>query len=112
MGKMKNGILDSFSGTIGRVVGTSWRGVAVMRSKTHSRKNANTPKQQEQKAKFKVASDFTQSIHDRIICSRYGVDDAFVYKGLQCAINRNTVEMLSTQSLNISMRKCFFILLK
>jgi len=50
MGKMKNGILDAFSGTIGRVVGTSWRGVAVMRSKAHSRKNANTPKQQEQKA--------------------------------------------------------------
>jgi hypothetical protein len=30
MGKMKSGILDAFSGTIGRVVGTSWRGVAVM----------------------------------------------------------------------------------
>jgi hypothetical protein len=60
MGKMKNGILDAFSGTIGKVVGTSWRGVAVMRSKAHSRKNANTPKQQEQKAKFKVAADFTQ----------------------------------------------------
>lgn len=29
MGKMKSGILDAFSGTIGRVVGTSWRGVAV-----------------------------------------------------------------------------------
>lgn len=43
MGKMKNGILDAFSGTIGRVVGTSWRGVAVMRSKAHSRINANTP---------------------------------------------------------------------
>ena len=42
MGKMKNGILDAFSGTIGRVVGTSWRGVAVMRSKAHSRKNANS----------------------------------------------------------------------
>ena len=38
MGKMKNGILDAFSGTIGRVVGTSWRGVAVMRSKAHSPK--------------------------------------------------------------------------
>jgi hypothetical protein len=37
MGKMKNGILDAFSGTIGRVVGTSWRGVSVMRSKAHSR---------------------------------------------------------------------------
>jgi hypothetical protein len=67
MGKMKNGILDAFSGTIGRVVGTSWRGVAVMRSKAHARKNANTPKQQEQKAKFKVAADFTQSIHDLLI---------------------------------------------
>ena len=67
MGKMKNGILDAFSGTIGRVVGTSWRGVAVMRSKAHSRKNANKPKQQEQKAMFKVAADFTKTIHDLLI---------------------------------------------
>jgi hypothetical protein len=67
MGKMKNGILDAFSGTIGRVVGTFWRGVAVKRSKAHARKNTNTPKQQEQKAKFKVAADFTQSIHDLLI---------------------------------------------
>jgi hypothetical protein len=67
MGKMKNGILDSFSDTIGRVVGTSWRGVAVMRSKAHARKNANTPKQQEQKAKFKVAADLTKSMHDLLI---------------------------------------------
>jgi hypothetical protein len=57
MGKMKYGILDAFSGTIGRVVGAFWRGVAVMRSKAHSRKNANTPKRQEQKAKSEF-SDF------------------------------------------------------
>ena len=69
MSKMKNGILDAFSGTIGRVVGTSWRGVAVIRSKAHSRKNANSPKQQEQKAKFKVAADFTQ------------IDSEFHYNG-------------------------------
>ncbi|MBO9203266.1 hypothetical protein J7I42_23450 [Niastella sp. MAH-29] len=64
---MKNGILDAFSGTIGRVVGTSWRGLAVMRSKAHSRRNANTPKQEEQKAKFKVASSFVQSMHDLLV---------------------------------------------
>jgi hypothetical protein len=64
MGKMQNGILDDFSGTIGKVVGTKWRGVAVMRSKSHKRRNANTPKQQAQKAKFKVASAFTRSMHD------------------------------------------------
>lgn len=67
MGKMKNGILDSFSGTIGKVVGSSWRGVQVMRSKAHSRRNANTPKQEEQKAKFKVASSFVQSMHDLLV---------------------------------------------
>jgi hypothetical protein len=29
-----------FSGTIGRAAGTSWCGVAVMRSKAHARKHA------------------------------------------------------------------------
>lgn len=64
MGKMTNGILDDFSGTIGKVVGSKWRGVSVMRSKAKNRKNANTPKQQTQKAKFKLASAFTRSMHD------------------------------------------------
>ena len=67
MGKMKNGILDAFSGTIGKVVGSSWRGVPVMRSKAHSRRNSNTPKQEEQKARFKVASSFVQSMHDLLV---------------------------------------------
>ena len=67
MGKMKNGILDAFSGTVGKVVGSSWRGVQVMRSKSHARRNANTPKQEEQKAKFKVASSFVQSMYDLLV---------------------------------------------
>ena len=54
MGKMKNGILDAFSGTIGKVVGTSWRGVAVMRSKAHSRKNANIQNSRSKKQSLKL----------------------------------------------------------
>jgi hypothetical protein len=67
MGKMNNGILDDFSGTVGKVVGSKWRGVPVLRAKTNKRRNANTPKQVAQKAKFKVASTFTQSMHDLLL---------------------------------------------
>ena len=65
------------------MVGTSWRGVAVMRSKAHSRKNANTPKQQEQKAKFKVAADFTKTLHDLLIV---GFRDQAVQMSLQYCV--------------------------
>jgi hypothetical protein len=67
MGKMNNGILDDFSGKVGKVVGSNWRGVGIMRSKARKRKGANTPKQEEQQAKFKVAASFTQTMHDLLL---------------------------------------------
>ncbi|OQP47831.1 DUF6266 family protein [Niastella populi] len=85
MGKMKNGILDAFSGTIGRVVGTLWRGVVIMRSKAHSLKKADTPKQQEQKAKFKIAADFTQTIYDLLIAGFR--DQAVQMTGVNCGLS-------------------------
>ena len=64
MGRLKNGILDGFSGTVGTVVGGNWRGVQYMRGKSHNRRNKNTPAQQEQKAKFALAIRFTRSMGD------------------------------------------------
>jgi hypothetical protein len=64
MGKMNNGILDDFSGTIGKVVGSKWRGVTYMRAKSKKRTGALSDAQLEQQAKFAVAGKFSQSMND------------------------------------------------
>jgi len=62
MARMNNGILDEFSGTIGKVVGSNWKGVAYMRAKPKKRSNAGTESQLEQQARFALASKFAQSM--------------------------------------------------
>ena len=64
MGRLKNGILDGFSGTLGTVVRGNWRGVQSMSGDSHNTRNKETPAQQEQKAKFALAIRFTRSMGD------------------------------------------------
>ncbi|MEX0685329.1 MAG: DUF6266 family protein [Balneolales bacterium] len=58
MAKYKKGILGSFSGTIGNVVGATWRGIAYMRSKPSRVNNPNTEAQQIQRQKFSLVAEF------------------------------------------------------
>lgn len=67
MSKTKQGILGGFSGSIGNVVGSSWKGVNYMRIKPVSVANPNTAAQQEQRGKFRNCSAFAQSILTTII---------------------------------------------
>ena len=64
MARMNNGILDDFSGKIGKVVGSKWRGVSYMRAKSKERTGAPSDAQLEQQAKFAVAGKFSQSMND------------------------------------------------
>lgn len=64
MGRLKNGILDGFEGTVGTVVGGNWRGVEYMRSKSKKRRTTLTEAQLQQQAKFKLVSKFTQRLND------------------------------------------------
>jgi hypothetical protein len=41
----------------------------------------------------------------RIVRRRYGVDDAFLNKGLQRPVDRHTVELVATHFLNVGMRQ-------
>ena len=52
MGTLVNGILGGFSGKVGTVVGSFWKGIASMRAYTPNVSSPNTPKQLEQRAKF------------------------------------------------------------
>lgn len=46
MATIKSGILGGLSGSIGNVTGSSWKGIAVLRTKPLSVANPNTPAQQ------------------------------------------------------------------
>ena len=52
MGKINLGILGSFSGKVGNVVGGSWKGISYMRAKASSVSNPRTDGQMGQRSKF------------------------------------------------------------
>ena len=60
MGKIRQGILGGFNGTVGTVVGGSWKGMAYMRGKAQSIKNPRTEKQMAQRTKFGMAQKFVK----------------------------------------------------
>ncbi|WP_223108191.1 DUF6266 family protein [Marixanthomonas sp. SCSIO 43207] len=58
MATFNNGILGGFSGTVGTVVGTTWRGVPVMRSKPRKSTKKPSPAQLHNRLKFKMMYAF------------------------------------------------------
>jgi hypothetical protein len=58
MGKLMNGILGGFSGTVGPVVGASWRGKQVIRSRPPSKRRHSSKKQLKQQAKMSLITSF------------------------------------------------------
>ena len=62
MGTIKQGILGGFSGKVGTVIGSSWKGQAVMRGIALHIANPKTDKQIAQREKFAVVSKFLNSM--------------------------------------------------
>ncbi|MBP5371816.1 MAG: hypothetical protein J6Y55_07860 [Bacteroidales bacterium] len=62
MGRIKRGILGGFHGTVGTVVGASWKGIDYMRSKAESIKNPRTRGQVTQRNRFATTLQFLQPI--------------------------------------------------
>lgn len=58
MGEIKKGILGGFSGTVGTVVGSNWRGKDIIKSRPTASGKMPTPKQMEQRVKFGAAVKF------------------------------------------------------
>lgn len=63
MGTIKKGILGGFSGKVGSVVGSTWKGIAYMRSLPSIVKNPRTEKQMSQRSKFALTVQFLKPIH-------------------------------------------------
>ena len=62
MGTFKKGILGSFSGKVGNVVGASWRSITYMRSLPSVTRNPRTEKQLSQRNKFSLIGKFLKTI--------------------------------------------------
>ena len=69
MGTYNKGILGAFSGKVGPVVGSSWRGKDVMRSLPRKTSRAATATQLLQREKFTMVSDFLTPINS--VVGRY-----------------------------------------
>jgi len=62
MGKINQGILGGFSGKVGSVVGSSWKGISYMRGQAVSKNRKKTLQQIKQGCKFAFALDLLQPI--------------------------------------------------
>jgi len=62
MSTIKQGILGGFSGKTGTVIGSSWKGIAVMRGIAPSIAQPNTEAQLAQRAKFSVVGKFLRPL--------------------------------------------------
>ena len=67
MGKIKQGILGGFSGKVANVVGSSWKGIAVIKSLPLSVANPKTAGQVAQRAKMTNVVEFSKEILASII---------------------------------------------
>ena len=67
MGKISQGILGGVSGTVGNVVGGSWKGISYLRVKSDHYNDANSEKQVSQRTKFGACVALARSIMQTII---------------------------------------------
>jgi hypothetical protein len=64
MGKYKTGILGAFTGKVGNIVGSSWKGTPIIRSAPVRRRwRRSSPAQKEQQAKFKTLTNFLRPLN-------------------------------------------------
>ena len=67
MAKIKRGILGGFSGSIGNVVGSSWKGIAVVKAKPLSVANPQTVSQTSNRSQFKAVTQAASKMLTNIV---------------------------------------------
>lgn len=92
MATISKGILGGFSGKVGPVVGATWRGMDVIRSRPKSSKRNPTEKQLEQQLKFKLAISFLQPIKN--IQSRFFGSGSWVKSRVNLAVSYTISEAI------------------
>lgn len=74
MGIYKQGVFGPYSGRVGNVIGTFWKGRSVLRIRAASYANPNTLAQQAQRLKFKLVTSFI-SLQEKLIKIGYAAYD-------------------------------------
>lgn len=72
MARIKNGILDGFSGKVGTVVGSHWRGINYMRAVSRKRRTTVTENQKVQQSRFALMRGFLKSMSDLLVIGYKG----------------------------------------
>lgn len=75
MGKFNKGILGSFRGKVGNIIGSKWKGISYMRSLSEVSSKPPTEKQIMVRARFSFASKFLQPIGPVIRIGYKGFDN-------------------------------------
>lgn len=109
MGVIKQGILGGFSGSVGNVVGSSWKGIAVMKSKPLSVANPKSSGQVAQRGKFGMVvffasfllSSFIRPLWDRFSSKMSGYN-SFVQSNI---MNFDSTGILIPEGLSLSIGK-------
>lgn len=91
MATIKQGILGAFSGKVAGVVGSSWKGIPVMKSLPPSVANPRTARQIEQRSRMRACTAFSQSVLADVIkplndrfASRMSGFNAFTSRNIAC----------------------------
>lgn len=91
MATIKQGILGAFSGKVGSVVGSSWKGIAIMKALPASVANPKTAKQVIQRSKMASSVKFAKEILPQVIkplndrfVSRMSGYNAFIQQNIKC----------------------------
>ena len=74
MGKYNQGIYGPYSGRVGNVIGTFWKGRPVMRIRAATHTDANTVLQQAQRMRFRLVSSFIKA-HEKLVRLGYATAD-------------------------------------
>lgn len=90
MGKIKQGILGGFTGKVGGVVGSSWKGIATVKARPVSVSNPRTAKQIGQRSKMSntvafakvILADVIKPLWDRFSGQKSGYN-AFVQRNIK-----------------------------
>lgn len=67
MGTIKQGILGGFSGKVGTVIGSSWKGISYMKGRAQSTRNPKTAAQTMQRTYFKQLAALIAQLSDEQI---------------------------------------------
>lgn len=77
MGKYNQGIYGPYSGRVGNVIGSFWKGRSIMRIRAASFTDANTIAQQTQRLKWKIVAAFL-SANEKLIKLGFAATDASI----------------------------------